>query len=243
MTTISKMQLDALIRENKFAISRDSAILSRCSDAIDDQGRALSLPGADAGELTSLLAAGNEYGFNVNMAKAKSTIESLVGPQNFSVHSSHCAYFHHLLKEPNKFGIHQDDEQELKNTLRVAETSGPSYPMAAVLFITGNFGISPLYLYEFEGKGRTVQVLVYHQSLAKVRHRLMAKELIASEAVSLYNGLDAEYLYEVWDAEMEEQFYLHAGLVAQTAPIFEVNFKEDGTYKLVDLGFVTESVG
>lgn len=169
---------------------------------------ALALPGGDAGELAVLYAAGKVYSFEVDYKKAFEVLSSLVGEDNFSSTDS---YLTQVTKDPSGYSLTEEDINILAAQLKEIKIQKVSpygdHHEGAILMVRGNYGILPqATVYTDLGK-KDVQVFVYHRSLVDKRRKILAKELVEKNAVTLYEGLDEEYLYEILTDVGDNHFF------------------------------------
>ncbi len=102
----------------------------------------------------------------------------------------------------------------------------------AVLIVSGPYGILPQYKLATSKRDVLTQAFVFHKSLVDERHRALAKALIESKAVILFEGCDEEYLYEVLSSTTEDYLMDMVKGTAKGLSIFEVVFDETGDFTL-----------
>lgn len=238
------------MRVHRFVPNPKTQFLSRCIDGrypVSPQLPARAIPGGDAGELAILLATANAYGFELDAQKAQAVLLGVIGGGNlFSTEqASSCLHLKHVFSDPSAYNLHPDDLKTLTHLLTLVQKESSQeivlegkHREGAVLQIQGAWGIQPSGILETEHGNIAVSVFIFHRTLADSRHRRIAEELIAQSAVKLFEGLDAEYLYEAFSSVTEDHFLETLKREAVGLPIYEVTVTDEGSSSLKDLGTV-----
>ncbi len=256
---LDKEQIYEIVQANKFKVN-ESKFISRCIDGRYEDSRALAplaIAGADLGEIALLKATGNAYGFEVDMKKTYEILAELVGGiKNFQMHTdshgdpnvvaSGCGHLKQIKTDPAPYKLTKEDVFTLAEIAEEAKKSGAQeialqgeHIEGAVLQIKGDgYSVKPRYFLETEKGTQEVETFVFHATLVNDRHKELAKKLLEKGAVKLFNGLDAEYLYEVISEMTENHLLETAKRLAKGLPIYLVDFAEDGTFELTDMGEV-----
>lgn len=250
---LSKQNIEDLVYANKYLINPAHNFLSRCIEggySNDENIHPLAIAGADVGNLAILYATANMYGFEINENAAyKTFLEVVGGPQNFSFHSHYkataklpavgCAHMDQLRLDPEAYSIDTDQLDLINSQASAAEKKGAIETIlkgnkreGAVIQIQGEWGIYPQYHLTTSEGTVPVQVFIIHKTLADKRHRVLAKKLIENKAVTLFDDLDEEYLYEVISSTMEDHIFETIKRIASGLPIFDVIFQNNGAYTI-----------
>ena len=247
---LSKDQIQELVYANKYSIDPSKSLLSRCMEGgyvNTDSIHPLAIAGADPGDLAVLYATANAYGFEIHEEKAyKTFLEIIGGPKNFSFHPpAECGHMKELTKDPESYSLDADQVQLINTQIADAEKHGAvktvlkgKSPEGAVLQISGEWGVYPQF-HMATSKGTVpVQIFMFHKTLADQRHKILSKKLIESKAVTLFDELDNEYLYQVLSSTTEDHFFETIKRIAAGLPMYEAKFESNGNYEIKDLGTV-----
>lgn len=256
---LNEKNLFDLINQNKYKVSKETSLLSRC---IDGRYRnapdlpALAIPGADAGELMLIYATGHAYGFEVDKEKvAKTLVEVIGGEKNLRFHTdSHahgkgvlagCGHIGQATLGLAEYKITKDDMIFIKDFFAQAVQKGVSEELlqgdhqeGAVVLVKGNWGVLPQGKILMGTQNSAVQVFMFHQTLVNERHKVLAKKLIENKAITLLPGCDSDYLYEVMSTIADEHLMETARRLAKGLPIYEVAFDKNGGFEIKNLGTV-----
>ncbi len=274
---LSKEQVYELITANRYRVNPQERFLSRCIDGrydnniknqiskikstdqksdIKKQLPALAFPGADVGQLATILAAGSGFGFAVDGKNAlKALLETVGGVSNFGFHTdrhgdkkrvaSGCGHWKQINLDPAAYSLEKAQIDFVQNQLTQLKNKGAEeiilegdHHEGAVLMVKGNWGILPRFIIETDGGNLETQVFIYHQSLVDARHRALAIALLHQKAVALPSGCDEDYLYHTLSETAENHLMETAKRLAKGLPIFQVKFEEDGTFALGEVGKV-----
>jgi hypothetical protein len=253
---LSKEQIHKLVSENRYRVDPKNAFLSRCIDErYQDELKLspLALPGADAGELALLFATANKFGFEINEEKAYYALVDVVdGIKNLHFHTSKehesdpvggCGHFQQLSLDPESYHLGKEQVKFIKIKVKNSVLLGAEdvvlvgeHLRGAVLQIHGDYAVYPAYAMETEEGRERVEFFEFHETLVGRRHRVLAKKLIETQAVKLFEGCDEEYLYEVLTETTDEHFYETVKRLAPGIPMYEIAFKENGGFKIEEMG-------
>lgn len=253
---LSTQQIHELVASNRYKVHPDTKSLSRCIDGRyenSDSLPALAIPGADLGEIMVVLAAGNDYGFDVDAEKTVKVLTEIVGGmKNLSFHTdSHanpkqaaagCGHVKQALLDPEAYKLRSKQVSFIQNLSNKLRESGANetklhgeHEEGAVLMIEGNYGIMPQYMVETDAGQKKAEVFIFHRTLTDQRRRLFANKLVENNAVKLYNGCDAEYLYEVLSNMTDEHLFETSTKLAKGLPIYGIIFDENGGFKVKEM--------
>jgi hypothetical protein len=245
---LTKDQIQNLIFTNKYKVEPSQKFLSRCIEGCYEAGKnlhPLSMAGADAGELAILYATANSYGFEINEEKVYATfLEVIGGAQNFSTHEG-CTHMKQIRSECGAYSLDPDQLDLISSQISQAEKNGANKTKLkeggraeAVIQITGDWSIYPQYHIQTSQGSVPVLVHVFHKSLTDARHKILATKLIENKAVTLYDDLDDEYLYQVISTQTEDHLFETIKRIASSLPIFDVIFQPNGNYTLEERGLI-----
>jgi hypothetical protein len=136
--TLSKTNIQYLVMNNKYSINENNKNISRCIDGRyenNEQLPALSIPGADAGQLAVIYSAATKYGFEVFPDKVyKSLLEVIGGVENFNFHSDSrsksgelaagCGHMTQIRETPKDYGIEKDFIKNINSHITDAHKEG-----------------------------------------------------------------------------------------------------------------------
>ncbi len=252
-------QIQELVAKNKYKVNENNKFLSRCIDGrylTSNNLPPLATPGADAGELALVLATGNVYGFTVDVGKSFDLLTELVGGiKNINFHTdehgdkkivlSGCGHIKQMRLDPEAYNLEENQLKGLTKILTKAGKKGAKETVlqgehleAAIIQIKGNYSIYPRFLLETDEEKNEVEVFVYQSTLVDKRHRELAKKLIENKAVELFPGCDEEYLFEILSETTENHLIETAKRLAKGLPVYEINFSDDGSFTIEEMGKV-----
>ncbi len=254
---LTKEQVQELVWENRYPVTGKNKFLSRCIDGRYQNSKELAplaIPGADAGELALIFATANSFGLTVDKQKALDTLTEVVGgAKNFQFHSDRhgdknipaagCGHIKQMNLEPQAYFMEKEQLVFITESLKKLKQQGAAETIlegdhgeGAVLQIEGNYSVSPRFTIE-TGQGKlATEVFVYQASLVDQRHKELAKKLLANGAVNLFSGADGEYLHEALEETAENHLLVTAKRLAEGLPIYLVKFKDDGSFKIEEMG-------
>jgi len=256
---LTKQQVVQFVGENKYKVSQNSKIFSRCIDGRytnSDNLPALAIPGADAGELALIFATANSYGFEVDREKAwNSLVKTVGGEKNLQFHTdSHaevgvvlagCGHLKQITQDGKAYDLTQEQVSFIKDQFSKVKKSGipeielhGDHKEGAVLMVSGNWGVYPQGAVKTDLGNQNVQVFVYHQTLVDERHKALAKQLVTDNAVTLPEKCEDDYLFNAFCDVGENHLMETAKRLAKGLPIFSVAFDKNGEYKVEEIGEV-----
>jgi len=256
---LTKQHVFQFVGESKYKVSSTLKFNSRCIDGRYTNSEnlpALAVPGADAGELGIIFATANSYGFEVDMKKVWDSLIELVGGEaNLQFHTdSHaesgvalagCGHIKQILMDSKAYDLTDVQVQFIKNQFLRVKNSGVSeielygdHQEGAVLMISGNWGVYPQGVVKTDLGNRNVQVFVYHQTLVDARHRALSKQLIQNKTIRLPDKCDEDHVFHTLSDVCENHLLETSKRLAKGLPIYSVVFKEDGEYKVEEIGEV-----
>lgn len=256
---IDKEHIFEFVRTSRVPLKGGAHLRSRCIDGRYENAEdlpAFTFPGADAGELLLIIAASREYGFEYKEKELFSVIAGLAGGlSNLQFHTDEhaaggavmagCGHIGQMKLDPQAYGVTDRDVQDVITFMEQAKAAGANQTVlhgdhseGVVVFVKGPYGVLPQADILVDNRRHHVQAFVYHQSLADTRHRLLAQKLIGAGAVTIPDGCDESYLYQVFADIAEDHLMETLKRLAKGLPIYEAKFMEDGLFEIEDLGIV-----
>lgn len=272
-TKLSLNQVQELVAENKYPVEESKKLLSRCIDGRyenkvksqklkvkntsqklegEEQLSPLAFPGGDIGQLAVIIAAANNFGFEIDLEKTyRSLIEVIGGERNFGMHTdshgdpkkavSGCGHFKQINLDNQAYSLTKEQVDFIYQKAVEARKAGANeivlhgdHIEGAVLLVYGNKSV----MNQFKIDGSLVEVFMFHQTLANLRNRLLAKKLLENKAVVLVPPLDEDYLYTALCEITEVHLMETAVRLAKDLPIYKVSFSDDGGTEIVEMGVV-----
>lgn len=257
---LTKDDVYDLVQHNKFALEDRHRLESRCIDGRYENDEAhmhaLAIPGGTAGELALIYATANTYGFDLEPDRAFDVLTEIRGGvEYFSFHTDDhsgfdpekggCGHMTQIRLHPEVYNLEKEDLEQIRKQIEKARKMGAKemilhgqHMEGAVLLVQGNYGVLPRFQVETDLGLRNIEIFIYHQSLANERYKALAQKLIEKEAVTLYNGCDAEYLYEAFLDVDENHLFETLNRLAVGLPLYEVQFAKDGTFNVEELDVI-----
>ncbi len=208
---------------------------------------ALSIPGGDWGELAILLAAADTYGFEIDINKAAQELFQLSGgnkhllTQDAKNELSTCDHLRHMFENMASYNLKQSSLDLLYGEIRqlipdfhIPKKRRHVYEHALLIFEASQ-GLYPQYSFETYDGSFEARVLVFHKTLVDLRHRELSSKLLGKKIVTLYDDLDADYLYQVISEITEIHLYETMHFIDPDIPLFlvKVNADQDITVSLL----------
>ena len=254
---LDEQQINEFIRENRYKVNQKSRFISRCIDGRygnSDGLPPLAIPGADAGQLSLILAAANIYGLEVDREKVyESLVEIVGGEKNLKMHTDNhskkmmggCGHMKQITLDPESFNITKEDADFVMEKVATAKKKGAQEVVlegehleGAVVLVRGNWSLKTRYFFAMtEGKVLS-QIFVSHQTLVNERHRALAKKLLEKKAFSGLKEDDEDYLYMILSETSEAHLFETLKRMSEGLLIFEVKFEDSGDFDLKQLGDV-----
>lgn len=245
--TIGISQIEEFIDKNKYPVG-SKPIFSRCIDGRYDKVNLepLAKPGADIGDLMTLFAANKQFNLGLKDQDIfKALIKTVGGYPNLRFHTdSHnlsadrqdennflgCGHFKQARLNPETYGLTSENilaiDQFLLSAVNrkaVCEVLSGEHNESAVIILKGDWwSVSPIYKKE----NSTTACFIYHKTLDNKRRRKLAENLLP------FIKLDADYLYQILTKTGDDQLLETVSRLAPSLPVFEVEFKEEGSFKI-----------
>ncbi len=245
---LTSSQIEELISENQYKYTGNKS-QSRCFSGHYENNTnlpALALPGGDIGELVVLYAASITYGIDIDLLQSTKILKELVGKGNNDVYqhsmadnAEECRYLHLLSETPEMYSLKSDDISALYSTIEQSLLSKKKqskfnevYKESACVFIEGEVGILPHYIFETFEQRIDARIFIYHKTLVDERRRAYATNLFKNNAVKLYNGLSEEYLYEVLSEIGDAHVIETVNRIDPHVPIYSAVISSSGSIKI-----------
>ena len=239
-----KLNLDniyELVRNNIYDIPQEKRFICRDFNGDYENNEklpALAIPGADFGQLITLLSTANSYGFEIDIQKAFTALKTVIGEEDFIFDNAAELYKDFIQKYQNDLSVTEEDMQKLEDMINAASFNVSHFPSrkdvgaGAILIIDGNKGIYPRFQFQTNNGLLTGTVYVFHRYLADERNKSLAASLVNTDAVTLYEGCDEEYLYAAITETMDTHFFQIANTMLPNLPIYTVTFAASGTFDI-----------
>lgn len=149
--------------------------------------------------------------------------------------------YHLLQKTASDYGfdiVEKKLPEFFENSENIDSNSMKKEFSGAVLHIDGEYSVHPEGMVQFEGRDVPYNLYIFQNTLQNVLNKMMSKLLIEKELVTLFEGCDEEYLYEAFSETIDQEFYETTKARAKGLPIYKVSFKENGGFKITEMGEV-----
>lgn len=254
---LDKEHIRELVAGNAYIPDPKTRFISRCIDGRypNDKGLpALAVPGADIGELALLLATANAFGFEIQEKAAfQALVDTVSGEENIRMHTdshatssevaSGCGHMRQISHTPSDYHLTEKQVASIKSMFEAAKKQKAhevvlhgEHKEGAVVIVRGQYGLYPHYIFETEEGIQEGEMFIYHQTLADERHRVLAKKLIKGDIITLHDGCDEDYLYQVISHEAEEHLMTTAKRLAVGLPLYHVVFDTKGQGEVKEMG-------
>lgn len=140
-----------------------------------------------------------------------------------------------LLKSAEVYGF-EINEQKIKTLFKPENAKKTPKRYGVVLQIYGDYSVPSHFLVDTESGKERIDLYIYHVTSLNRENKEMVKQLINLHAVTLFEGCDEEYLYEVLSDKSDQDFFENIKREAPGLPIYEIVFKDDGSFKIEELG-------
>lgn len=240
-------QVEQILSENLYEIE-DTVLKSRPFSGFYDNKPSLpplSLPGGDLGQLAMLYSAAFTYGFEVDFDKAGSLLIELVGGKNALTYKdgmSHTLeayrYLSFLNKAPESYNMDEIGKSDFftqveKMGIHIPDIAdGKLQNENAYVILHGELGLYPTYDIKQDSGYRTAHLLIFQQTLANRRLKRYVELLLEKSVIKLYEGLDADYLYEVLAETQDVHIYETLARIDKKMPVFSASLLPSGKIHL-----------
>lgn len=244
---MTKEQLFQLVVENTYEVSPEKQFVLRCVDGNYPNEKdlpAVTFPGGDLGVLAMIYASAQSYGFEIESNRAIDTLLEISGGiENFSCYKSSNAiilseiipfYSDVELDDTYQTSLVQLAEEAQKKSLVLHEKPLESAENALVR-IKGAAGLYPQASLETEYGIKQIQVYVQQQTLLDARNKRIAQLLLGNNAITLFEGCDLEYLYEVFGEMSDYCFYYGLQKEIKQIPLYTVNFTDLAHFEIQEM--------
>ncbi len=245
---LSEEEVLSIVKGNTYTVDMDMRLRSRCmstSNYPESAYPAVSLPGGDLGDLAILYASADYYGFSVDYDAALSSLVELIdGDKNLTFSQAQfdiygiSNYYYYIFKNYENFELSRESREKLSEHFEkfsgrtVAGLSTSSQKASAAIFFTSSEGLSSTYKVKKREGVSEGHLYVLHKSFVDERHKLWVEKLLRKGVVELYEGLDAEYLYEVL-SEMTDRHMLETlRNFDLQVPIFGISEVTPGNFQI-----------
>lgn len=245
---LTSIQIEELVLKNQYKYTGNKG-QSRCfSGHFENSTKlpALALPGGDIGELVVLYSAGITYGIDIDLLQSVKTLEEIVGKgkndeyqHSIVGNAEECRYLHLLSENPEMYSLNKENVSTLFSTMEQSflGKKGQSkynevYKESACVFVQGEVGVLPHYIFETFEQRIDARILIYHKTFVDQRRRNFSTNLYKNEAVKLYAGLSEEYLYEALSEIGDAHVIETVNKLDPNMPIYSATISPSGSVKI-----------
>ncbi len=233
--------------ENTYEVTPECQHAVRCVDGNYPNERnlpAVTFPGGDLGVLAMIYASAQSYGFEIDSNRVTNTLLEISGGiDNFSCYkSSNPSSLSEMI--PFYSDVELDDSlqqsliqvaEEVQKKSRVLHEQPAESAENALVTIKGIAGLYPQASLDTEYGTKHIQVYVQQQTLLDARNKRIAQLLLENNAITLFEGCDQEYLYEVF-AEMSDYcFYYGLQKEIKQIPLYTVHFTDLAHFEIQEM--------
>lgn len=147
-----------------------------------------------------------------------------------------------IVSAGENYGFEIDQEKTVKIVKKIVgrtKVNQNEFFSGAILQVRGNYSIPSMFSFTMMEENLQGKLFIFHATIADKTHRIIAKKLIEEEAVKLFPGTDEEYLYEILSEATEDYLFETLKKLVKGLPIFLVDFKEDGSFKVEEMGEIS----
>jgi hypothetical protein len=244
---LTKEQLFQLVVENTYEITPEIQYAVRCVDGNypnDKDLPAVTFPGGDLGMLAMIYASAQSYGFEIDSNKVINTLLEISGGiENFSCYKSLNPsalsetipfYADVELDDSLQESLIQVTEEVQKKSRSLHERPAESAENALIT-IKGTAGLYPQATLDTEYGTKQIQVYVQQQTLLDARNKRLAQLLLQTNAITLFEGCDQEYLYEVLSEMSDYCFYYGLQKEIKQIPLYTVHFTDLAHFEIQEM--------
>lgn len=257
--TLTLTQAHEFVQNARCDIDQKAKFTARCIDgryAVSNPLPPLAIAGGDAGQIAVFMAAATIYGFELNTEMlVKILIDVVGGSENLGYHTdthahdavgcAGCGHIKQIRLDPEAYNLTPDQVKTLDSIIAKTMKSGAreitldgDHHETAVMIVAGPYTILPQQEIQTDEGALTVQVFTTHKSLTDARNDVLCERLVAEGAVTLADGLGEEYLYECVSEVCDNHLMETAKRLAKGLPIYSIQFNEEGSAKIEDMGLV-----
>ena len=228
-----KEQLYNSIKESTFLLP--DILTVRASESSDPQEveYPVVVPGGLLGVLSIWLSTSNAYGLQIDYSKFALSLMELTHQK--------------IAASPQYLKMLQEQRGNLKIPVEQLNfLDSYTHPLmqinthfeGGIFMVKGRSGLKPT-LHVTSGTGTfSVFVYVFHQSQLNTLNRVLAKQCIENDVVSLFEGQDEEYLYEIVSDTADEFFYESIRYFCKDLPLYLLEYKDDGGIESTEQGLI-----
>lgn len=181
----------------------------------------VAMPSGLLGELAIIFSTGDQYGLEVDESKTWEILSSLSTQPTVST-----PFINHIITHPETVALtpsHTAFLSKIAQSFKPAH-SEPHYPNGAVLIIKGESTLTLPLQARVEGRDITVYPFVFHHTLVNTWHRNVCEKLIEENAITLLEGQEIEYLYEVMSDTTDTFLFEDMNYSVPELPIYSVTY-------------------
>lgn len=246
-TNLTLDEIIKYIERNKYEFDKDKWMLSRCIDgryAPSKDLEPLAKPGADAGDLLSVLSLRKKYSLSFkNEDLAESMIDLMSGATNIRFHTDNhsdgvargCGHLKQASLYSIEYFIDYSDVDFVFSTLQRYKSEGAKEVILegghlerAVIIVDSDY----FSVQSSEKIGDQInQAFIYQRTLDNRRRQLLIEFLLPI----IYGSFkpSKEYLYQVLSEVSNQQLMMSVNKLAKGLPVYEVMIDKNGSFNVI----------
>lgn len=181
----------------------------------------VAIPGGLLGDLAIIFSTAEQYGLEVDESKTWEILSALSTQSTVST-----PFINHIISHPEIVVLtpsHTAFLSKIAQSFKLAH-SEPHYPNGAVLIVKGESTLTLPLQAKVEGRDITVYPFVFHHTLVNTWHRNVCEKLIEENAITLLEGQEIEYLYEVISDTTDTFLFEDMNYSVPELPIYSVTY-------------------
>jgi hypothetical protein len=230
---LQKEQLYDSIKGSTFSLPDTLTVRASESSDPEEIEYTVVVPGGLLGILSIWLAASTTYGFQIDTSKFTQTIVEIThqkiegSPQ----------YLNMLKEQRDNLNISLAHIKFLESNSTVLKQINTRFE-GGIFLVKGLNGLKSAMNVTTDTGTLHIFVYVFHQTQLNNLNRLLAQKCIESSAISLFDGQDEEYLYEVVSDTADEFFYESIRYFCKGLPLYLLQYKDEGGFETTEQGLV-----
>lgn len=230
---IQKEQLYDSIKGSTFPLPDTLTVRASESSDLQEAQYPVVVPGGLLGILSIWLAASTAYGFQIDPTKIAKTLMEIT-QQKIEGSSQ---YLNMLKEQRDSLNISDQHMKFLEASSSLLKLVNTRFE-GGIFLVKGLNGLKSAMNVSTDTGTLHVFVYVYHQTQLNNLNRLLAKQCLENGAISLFNGQDEEYLYEVVSDTADEFFYESIRYFCKGLPLYLLQYKDEGGFETTEQGLV-----
>lgn len=181
----------------------------------------VTIPGGLLGDLAVIFSTAEQYGLEVDESKTWEILSALSVQPTVST-----PFINHIITHPDTLSLTPSHSLFLSKMAKSFKSphSEPQYPNGAVLIVKGDNALTLPIQAKVEGREIIVYPFVFHHTLVNTWHRNVCEKLIEANAITLLEGQETEYLYEVISDTTDTFLFEDMNYSAPQLPIYSITY-------------------